>query len=237
MIVFLLHGYPNGIFMYKKLIRKLLKNNHIPVGINLRTGTSFDDNVNLVREIFASYPISEKKAVVAHDWGAVTAWHLFHEFPTFNISHFFVMSISNSIDLSIWNINKIYQIKLVLTKLFPENVSLYLQSLVFPEKHREKQFDTAKSNYYYSTLVAIEYFFSPLGLLPKLTLIGDDDIEAMKQSSGLKIYYISSFEDQAFGFTNENLLSEPIKYQSHFFYIENTKKINAQIVDFLNNRL
>lgn len=38
MIVFLLHGYPNGPYMYKALIKQLMKNGHTQVAINFRTG-------------------------------------------------------------------------------------------------------------------------------------------------------------------------------------------------------
>jgi len=98
MIVFMLHGYPNGCSMFGELVKRLLKHGHIPVLINYRTGTSVDDNEHLIREVLSSYPPDREKAVVAHDWGAAMAWRLYDDFESAvgNYSRFSLNGICNN---------------------------------------------------------------------------------------------------------------------------------------------
>jgi len=55
----------------------------------------------------------------------------------------------------------------------------------------------------------------------------------VKLNENIKTYYMSSFSNEKLGFVNKDLLSEPIIYESHFFYIENTDLINKKIIKFL----
>jgi pimeloyl-ACP methyl ester carboxylesterase len=219
MIVFLLHGYPNGSYMYKALIKQLMKNGHIPVAVNFRTGVSVENNLQLFRELIDSYPKREEKAVVAHDWGAVMAWALYDELKRFNVKKMFIMSISNrfcSVNAPIQH--KSYQIVIFLSRFCFSNA---LQKLGFGETCREKKYDTLQSNYYYRLTRAINFF------------IGTSFVLA-EPNGEIELYYIGSETDDIVGFVNHKLLSEPIKYKSHFFYKEHTRRINKQIIDFLS---
>jgi hypothetical protein len=217
-IVFSLHGYPNGPYMYKKLVKKLIINGFTAVNINFRTGTSIKDNINLVREIISSYPKNIPKAIVAHDWGAYISWQLYDEFENFNIKKFFVMSVSNKISNNT-NLMRLYQLPLILSKYCNPTISKFLQYQITGKEYREEEFDTIKSNYYYNYDFFIKYLFNL--------------VQEVKLNKNIKIYYMASFQDENLGFVNKDLLSEPIKYENHFFYNKNTKLINNKIIKFL----
>jgi hypothetical protein len=97
-----------------------------------------------------------------------------------------------------------------------------IQQFIVNDKYRELEFDTNKSNYYYNYK----------NLLIYLT-VGDEFV--INLNKNINTYYIASITDKDLGFCNDSLLSEPIIYESHFFYKENTNKINTQIIQFLHN--
>jgi pimeloyl-ACP methyl ester carboxylesterase len=220
MIVFLLHGYPNGPYMYKSLIKKLLKNGHTPVAVNFRTGVSIDNNAQLFRELIDSYPKREEKAIVAHDWGAVIAWVLYDELKRFNVKKMFIMSISNRVcNTSSPLMYKSYQIGFVISQFICSN---FIQKRFVGDECREKLYDTLDSNYYYNFTNSVKY------------LMGMDIKLSNDPTNEIKVYYIGTKNDEILGYVNHELLSEPIKYKSHFFYKEYTNRINKQIIGFLS---
>ena len=181
MLVFLLHGYPNGPYMYKSLIKSLIQQDHIPVVINFRTGVSIYDNVNSFRETLNSYPKDEKKAIVAHDWGAVIVWRLYNELESINVVKLFIMSVSNVIDGSLTPVeHRLYQTILVITKLLPSSISEYIQKTLVGNQYREKQYDTVDSNYSYHPIFAILYLIGDkINILHPETFVQNPNIKLL----------------------------------------------------------
>lgn len=222
MIVFLLHGYSNGCYMYKSLIKKLIQS-HLPIAINFRTGVSWEENVKLFREIIASYPKKQNKAIVAHDWGAYIMWKLYNELEEYNVKKLFVMSISNKIHPNYsFNPMRLYQLAIILTGYIHPTFSQTLQEYIVGKQNTEQTYFTYKSNYSYNLHFWFTYF-----------TVGENIVDEL--NSNIEIKYITSFEDKVLGFVNESLLSEPIKYDGHYFYKEYTNDIDNEIICFLDN--
>lgn len=173
----------------------------------------------MFRELLDSYPKGLEKAIVAHDWGAAITWLLYDELKQFNVTKIFIMSISNiACSANSPMLYKSYQLGVFFSRIGFSNA---LQKFWFDDSCREKKYDTLSSNYYYKLINAIGFF---IGI--KIVLA--------EPNGEIELYYIGSEADDIAGFVNHDLLSEPIKYKSHFFYKEHTKRINKQIIDFLS---
>jgi len=192
----------------------------MPIAINFRTGTSVEDNLKLLREIIESYPKKEEKAIVSHDWGSVIMWRLYNELANNNVKKLFVMSVSNKIAPN-YELNplRLYQWPMLFFDYIPDSLLPdYMVGIECPDKI----YFTPKSTYYYNLRTAL-----------RLSTVGEN--MADKLNDNIKIYHISSFVDKSLGFVDESLLSEPLKYEGHWFYIENARHINNQIINFLGD--
>lgn len=160
MLVFLLHGYPDGSIVYSSYVSKLLEENHTPIVINTRTGISVHQNKKLVQEVIDSYPSTAPKTIIAHDWGAVVAWRLLKYFNGWNVHKFVCLSVGYMFrpeDCRQLRY-KSYQFMLWMSRLFPSCLSTSLQHLIVDGSNRQSNYDTSRSAYYYSCKYAIGYW-------------------------------------------------------------------------------
>jgi len=131
------------------------------------------------------------------------------------------MSIANTFPNGDWNIYRLYQLVTIASQYMAAPMSRLVQLWLVSDTNRELRFDTHKSNYYYTLAGFWDYSVG---------------VNVTKLNPNIATYYIASRDDIVLGFVNESLLSEPVQYQSHFFYKEHTEKNNRKITDFLRSR-
>lgn len=131
MLIFLLHGYPDGCIVYTDLVRKLLQVQHTPIVINTQTGISLQHNVESIKEVIQTYLSKEPKIIIAHDWRAVAAWKIMKHFNEWNIVKFICLSVGFLYKPQPFSIkNRSYQCTLFASKFLPSCISGVIQNIV-----------------------------------------------------------------------------------------------------------
>ena len=233
MLVFFLHGYPDGCIIYSDLVTKLLDINCIPIVINNRTGISLSQNILLVKEIIETYPKNSPKTIIAHDWGAVLAWKLLKHFDDWNIVKFVCLSVSflfcakKNRTLG----ERTYQLSLWLSKFIPSCMSNPLQTVVVSASKRNLKFNNPRSAYYYSLKYAFGY-----------TIGIDKYFCSLKDLSECKtsILFITSTQDKDLGFAPSIALDtlkdrgdHIINVDSNHFFVHNLEFLYPIIKTFI----
>ena len=240
MLVFLLHGYPNGPIMYASLIEDLMRKAHTPIVIQNRTGRSVDENILLVAEVLDSYPASQPKMIIAHDWGAFVMWRLLDQFEKWTITQFVCLSIGFELrhlptPTSCFPRVRGYQLLIWLSRYLPNVLSKRLQKNIVNNEYREGEYDNVSSNYFYSLQNALFYssgFYHEFCSLETLE----------KVSQTTRIIFVTTAQDQELGFASPESM-ETLKNLGHdislltdqdHFFIKNPE-IQEIVWKFLND--
>jgi len=236
MLIFLLHGYPDGCIVYTDLVRKLMQLDHIPIVINTRSGISLQQNVELIKEVIQSYPPDEPKIIIAHDWGAVAAWKIMKRFNDWNIVIFICLSVGflykpNDFCLKY----RSYQCTLFASRFLPSCISGAIQNIVVEPSLRQLKYNTVRSNYYYNLKYALGY------------LIGRKKYFCSRETLSIcttKILFITTRQDQKLGFASNQVLETLqnrkdwvifLSTHNHFF-IHDLEFLYPIIFEFINSQ-
>jgi len=233
MLVFFIHGYPDGCIIYSNLVNELLDINCIPIVINNRTGISLSQNKLLVQEIIESYPKNMSKTIIAHDWGAVLTWKLLKYFNDWNVTKFVCLSVSFLFQAEKFRTlgERSYQLTLWFSKYVPSCISNPLQTIVVGSSNRQAQYNNSRSAYYYSLKYALGYAF---GIEKYFCSLKD------LSKSKTKILFITSTQDKDLGFapvlaldTLKNRGDTIINLDSHHFFAHNLEFLDPTIKSFI----
>lgn len=234
MLIFLLHGYPDGCIVYKDLVEKLFQLLHTPIVINTRTGISLKHNVESIKEIIQTYPSKEPKTIIAHDWGAVAAWKIMKHFNEWNIVKFICLSVGFLYKPQPFSIKyRSYQCTLFASKFLPSCISSAIQNIVVERSQRQLKYNSVRSNYYYTLKYALGY------------LIGRNKYFCSREilaNCTTKILFITTQQDEKLGFTSQQVLEILQNRQDwvvilsthHHFFIHNLEFLYPVLFEFLN---
>jgi pimeloyl-ACP methyl ester carboxylesterase len=227
MLVFLLHGYPDGPIVYSSYVSKLLEENHIPIVINTRTGISVHQNKKLVQEVLDSYPSTAPKVIIAHDWGAVVAWRLLKYFNGWNVQKFVCLSVGYMFRPEDRRplLYKSYQFMLWMSRLFPSCLSMNLQHLIVDGSNRQSNYDTPRSAYYYSGKYAMG---SWIGV--NKSFCGLDDLN----NCNTHILFITTEQDMRLGFAPWEVLQTLVKRGDIVIRLMNMDHFILKEYDFIS---
>lgn len=234
MLIFLLHGYPDGCIIYKDLVEQLFQHSHTPIVINTRTGISLQQNVQLIKELIQAYPSQMPKTIIAHDWGAVAAWKIMKNFNDWNIVKFICLSVGFLYQPKHFSIkHRSYQCTLFASKCFPSCISGPIQNIVVEPTKRQLDFNSALSNYYYTLKYALGY------------LIGRNKYFCSRKildNCTTKILFITTQQDETLGFTSTKVLEilqhrqdKVICLSNHdHFFVHDLEFLYPILLEFLN---
>ena len=235
MLIFLLHGYPDGCIMYMDLVKKLLHLEHKPIVINTRTGISLQQNVESIKEIIQTYPSEEPKTIIAHDWGAVTAWKLMKHFNEWNIVKFICLSVGFLYKPTRFSLKyRSYQCTLYASRFFPSCISGAIQNIVVEPSLRQTKYNSPKSNYYYNLKYALGYLFGVKKRFCSKEILAN---------CTTKILFITTQQDEKLGFVSQQVL-EILQHRQDWvvflsnhnhFFVHDLESLYPIMFEFLND--
>lgn len=225
MLIFLLHGYPDGCIVYTDLVGKLMQLEYIPIVINTRIGISLQQNVESIKEVIQTYPSEEPKIIIAHDWGAVAAWKIMKHFNEWNIVKFICLSVGflykpNDFCLKY----RSYQCTLCASRFFPSCISGAIQNIVVERSQRQLKYNSVRSNYYYSLKYALGY------------LIGRNKYFCSREilaNCTTKILFITTHQDEKLGFVSQQVLEILQNRQDWVIFLSNHNHFFVHDLEFL----
>jgi len=234
MLIFLLHGYPDGCIVYTDLVQKFLQLAHTPIVINTRIGLSQKQNVKSIKEVIQTYPLHESKMIIAHDWGAVAAWKLMKHFNDWNIVKFICFSVGFLYKPVKFSIKyRSYQCTLYASRFFPSCISDAIQNIVVEPSLRQTEYNSPTSNYYYNLKYALGYLFGV-----KKRFCSKETFA----NCNTKILFITTQQDEKLGFVSPQVLEALqnrkdwvvfLSTHNHFF-IHDLEFLYPILFEFLN---